>query len=278
MFAGGVAWASDIHWSYGGDTGPEYWGDLSPEFATCSSGTEQSPIDIASAAPLNPADLVFSYEPSALTVVNNGHTIQANYDPGSTFEVDGLSYQLLQFHFHNPSEHTVDSSATPMELHLVHKNDRGELAVVGVFLIEGAENAALAPVFANMPDEEGEPVAVDGISVDAAGVLPADQTYWRYNGSLTTPPCSEKVKWFVMTDPVEVSAEQLAAYTELYSGNARPVQPINEREFIVGSVPSTMPTTGVTLGDSANIVVVVVGTLLALVVLAGHSARHRRQA
>jgi carbonic anhydrase len=261
----GVALAQDVHWSYEGEAGPEHWGELDPAFALCSTGVEQSPIDIASSSPLNPADLQFSYQPSGLTIVNNGHTIQANYDAGSTVQVDGQPYELLQFHFHNPSEHTVDGSAMPLELHFVHRNSEGGLAVVGVFLVEGAENAALAPVFDNIPATEGEPEAIDGVTINAADLLPAEQSYWRYDGSLTTPSCSEGVKWHVMQTPVEISADQLAAYTAIFHGNARPAQPLNERDFIVGQTPPTMPPTGAPLqGDPLLIVIVLVGAMVVL--------------
>jgi carbonic anhydrase len=226
--------APDVHWGYEGDIGPDRWGDLCPEFAMCKTGRAQSPIDVPSSASANPADLIFDYHPSALHIVNNGHSIQANYDADSALRVDGQSYELLQFHFHNPSETTVDGVATPMELHLVHVNGSGEIAVVGVFLAEGAHNAAYAPVFDNMPPTVGEPVTVAGVRVDAAALLPADQTYWRWDGSLTTPPCTEGVKWFMLTAPVELSPNQIAAFKALYTGNARPVQPMNGRPFIVG--------------------------------------------
>ena len=154
----------EIHWGYEGDRGPGCWGDLSPSFVLCKSGREQSPIDIPSTTPVNPADLVFDYAPSALHIVNNGHSIQANYDPGSGLEADGERYELVQFHFHNPSENTVDGMATEMEMHLVHQNGQGEIAVVGVFLVEGAENKAYAPVFDHMPDAPGDPVDVAGVA------------------------------------------------------------------------------------------------------------------
>jgi carbonic anhydrase len=241
LSATGQVFAEDVHWSYEGEDGPAHWGDLSPEFAACAAGMEQSPIYLASMAEANPADLKFAYQSSPLTIVNNGHTVQVNYAEGSTLQVNGQTYNLLQFHFHNLSEHTVDGGATPMEAHFVHSNDAGELAVVGVFLAEGAESSALAPVFANMPADADDPVMVDGVTVDAGTILPADQSYWRYNGSLTTPPCSEGVKWLVMTTPVEVSAEQVAVFTDIHSGNARPVQPMNERSMIVGQMATEMP-------------------------------------
>lgn len=225
---------SHVHWGYEGEIGPEHWSDLSPDFVLCKSGREQSPIDIPGRAAFNPPDLVFDYYPSALHIANNGHSIQANYDAGSSLRVDGESYPLVQFHFHNPSENTVDGVATEMEMHLVHVSERGEIAVVGVFLVEGEANAAYAPVFDNMPSEEGETVDVAGVHVDAAALLPGERSYWRWDGSLTTPPCTEGVKWFMLRTPVELSAAQIDAFKALYTGNARPVQPMNERDFLVG--------------------------------------------
>lgn len=236
--------AGAVHWSYEGEEGPAHWGALSPDFAACSSGLQQSPVDIPADAPVNPADIVFNYSPSALTVLNNGHTIQANYDAGSSITIDGMDYQLLQFHFHSDSEHTVAGQPSPMEAHFVHGNAAGQLAVVGVMLKQGDANAALEPVFANMPAAAGDPVAVAGATVSAADVLPADQSYYRYDGSLTTPPCTEGVKWFVMVNPVTISADQQAAYNALYTGNFRPVQPMNARSFYMGGAPTGLPVTG----------------------------------
>ncbi|MCB0130091.1 MAG: carbonic anhydrase family protein [Caldilineaceae bacterium] len=230
----GTVFANEIHWSYDGDTGPAYWGELSPDWALCGSGESQSPIDIPSSAASNPADLMPIYGPSALTIFNNGHTVQVNYDAGSTLELDGETYELLQFHFHASSEHTVNGVARPMEMHLVHANEDGDLAVVGVFLEEGADNAVFAPIFDNMPAEESEPEAVADVMVNADDLLPTTQTYWRYSGSLTTPNCAENVKWVVMNTPVEVGADQIGTYTAIYDHNARPTQPMNDRAFMVG--------------------------------------------
>ncbi len=182
---------------------------------------------------------------------------------------------MLQFHFHNPSEHTIDGNATPLTLHLVHKDSQGEIAVVNVFLIEGEHNAALAPFFDNLPATEAE-TTVPGATVDATEILPDDQSYWHYNGSLTTPPCTEGVKWFVMTTPVEVSADQIAAHNAIYSGNVRPTQPMNGRDFIVGQVPSTLAETGGPELDGRLALVVGVAGALLVVGAAGCSARWRR--
>ena len=236
------------HWSYTGQEGPEFWGALSKDYALCSTGKEQSPVDIPANAPTNPADLAFRYQPSKLNILNNGHTVQVAYDPGSTLTVDGQTYTLAQFHFHLPSEHTLAAQPYAMELHLVHQNAQGGLAVVGILLKSGAENKALAPVWANAPKQETAVATVAGAMVNAADFLPATRTYWRYNGSLTTPPCSEGVKWHVLTTPVEVSPDQLAAYKSILAVSNRPVQPLLGRSFLlaaqVAAAPQAMPTTG----------------------------------
>ena len=151
-----TASASDpVHWGYEGEIGPPYWGTLSPDYAACGAGKEQSPVDIPTGAVLNPADLKFNYQPSSLNIANNGHSIQVNYDAGSALEAGGVSWPLTQFHLHSLSEHTLAGAQTPMELHLVHKDAKGRIAVVGVMLVEGAQNEAYQPVLANMPAQAG---------------------------------------------------------------------------------------------------------------------------
>jgi carbonic anhydrase len=241
MTFGAVLAQEGVHWSYEGDTGPEHWGSLSPDFAACSKGVEQSPVDIPASAPLNPADIAFTYQPSAVNIFNNGHTIQVNYDKGSSLTLNGVRYDLVQFHFHAASEHAIGGQEDPMELHLVHRNAQGGLAVVGVLLKSGGENAAYAPVFQNLPPQESQPAPVAGATVDASQLLPAQRTYWRYNGSLTTPPCTEGVRWLVMNTPVELSDAQIAAFTAIFKNDERPVQPLNARTFLVSL---TLPKTG----------------------------------
>jgi carbonic anhydrase len=170
-----------------------------------------------------------------LTIVNNSHTIQVNADGNSFIEVEGDRYKLLQFHFHALSEHTYGGKHTPMEVHFVHQNKAGEYLVVGVFLEGGDANADYAPVFDNLPAQPGEPDTVQGMSLDTIELMPEKRSYYRYAGSFTTPPYTEGVKWFVMAEPLELSAQQVLAYTVLYPDNFRPVQPIHERKFIVGS-------------------------------------------
>lgn len=244
LFAGGVAAEGGAEWGYEGEHGPEHWGELSPEYATCSQGREQSPIDIPEWAPLNQPDIQFVYEPTNLTIVNNGHAIKVEYDQGSFMTFEGKQYNLLQFHFHAPSEHTVQGQFFPIEAHFVHQSEDGEYAVVGVFIEQGAENAAYQPVWEHLPADVGEPQTIEGVSVNALDLLPADWSYYRYDGSFTTPPCTEGVKWVVMATPVEMSAEQIAAFTAIYDHNNRPVQPLNDRQFYVGGAPQTLPETG----------------------------------
>lgn len=242
LMVGGTALAQEgVHWSYEGESGPEHWGELSPDFAACAKGLEQSPVDIPANAPLNPADITFSYKPSAVNIFNNGHTVQVNYDAGSSIMLNGVQYDLLQFHFHAASEHAIGGQHQPLEIHFVHRNAQGGLAVVGVLLQPGAENSAYAPIFQNIPQQAGQPAAVVGASVDANAMLPSQKGYWRYDGSLTTPPCTEGVKWLVMNTPVAVSDAQIAAFTTLFPHNERPVQPFNSRTFLI---PVALPNTG----------------------------------
>ena len=215
--------AADIHWGYSGDQGPANWGALSPDYALCADGSAQSPIDIADASEVGLVDIQFQYGESANNIFNNGHTIQVNIDAGSHIIYNGIRYELLQFHFHAPSEHTIAGEAAPMEIHFVHQDpNSGNLAVVGVLLVEGEdENSAYAPVIDNLPADVGEPTATgDAIALDA--MLPGQRGYYTYQGSLTTPPCSEIVRWLLLDAGVALSAEQIAAYTAIYAGNARP--------------------------------------------------------
>jgi carbonic anhydrase len=217
-------------WSYEDPDGPGDWGSLAPEYATCDTGVEQSPVDIPLGAPVLVDHVAFSYVPAPATVVDNGHAIQVGVPDGGTLAVDGSTYGLVQFHFHTPSEHTVAGADWEMELHLVHADEAGALAVVGVPIIEGSENAALAPIWAALPKEVGQPVELDD-PLDATLLLPDDLSSVAYRGSLTTPPCSEGVAWHVLIDPIELSAEQIAAYRAIHDDTDRPTEPLGERTF-----------------------------------------------
>lgn len=217
-----------VHWSYSGKLSPKHWASLSDEFTLCSSGQHQSPVDLGAAIKPTTGPISFHYQATPLQIVNNGHTIQVNCAPGSYAELGGKRYELAQFHFHSPSEHTVEGKHTEMEVHLVHRDSEGKLAVVGVFLKKGQESASLKAVWKNLPQAESE-TTVEGVSEDASTLLPAHREYYSYPGSLTTPPCSEGVSWFVMAQAVDVSVEQIEAFRAIVTPNARPVQPLNGR-------------------------------------------------
>lgn len=218
------------HWGYQGHAGAAHWASLDESFQTCKLGKNQSPINIETKkvekADLKPIE--FGYVAGAAEVINNGHTIQVNLPAAGAATIAGGEYKLLQFHFHTPSEEKINGKAYPMVAHLVHKSAEGKLAVVAVLFKRGKENAALKAVFADLPGKEGETKALEG-GLNPADLLPADRAYYAFMGSLTTPPCSEEVRWQVLKTPVEVSAAQLKAFAKLYKMNARPVQPLNGR-------------------------------------------------
>lgn len=228
------------HFEYEGEDGPERWAKLSDYYEDCSDGNEQSPIDLTNASMTDLENIVFEYGETAVNIINNGHTIQVNAAPGSQIvvkndETDSL-YSLLQFHFHAPSEHVVNSQAYPLEMHLVHRGENNDLAVVGVLIAKGVENAAFTPVWDHLPEEETG-INATGTTVNLNALLPADRATYRYSGSLTTPPCSEGVTWLVMQNSVEMSAEQIAAFTEIIHENNRPLQPIKARRLELDSTP-----------------------------------------
>lgn len=230
--AGSAAAAEGAHWSYEGRSGPEHWGSLDEANIACSAGSQQSPLNIGGVTRAELPDITTAW-PKGGTIVNNGHTIQVNTPAGGKLSRGGKAYDLLQYHFHAPSEHLVEGEAFAMEAHFVHRHaDSGDLGVLGVFLMPGAANEAFASLAAAFPGEEGGEATVDG--VDPSGLLPAALRYWTYEGSLTTPPCTEIVNWMVAQEPVEVAAADIEKFTALYSMNARPVLPANRR-FILSS-------------------------------------------
>jgi len=219
------------HWSYEGATGPAHWGDLDQAWVLAKTGKQQSPIDIVSASAVaaeQPA-LVVDYQDTTLEILNNGHTIEDDYHNGGTLTVGGHQYKLAQFHFHSPSEHTLGGKHAPIEAHLVHKDAQGKLAVIGVLIQEGAAHPELAKLWKHLPAAPGRSESVAGVSVNASRLLPASLASYRYSGSLTTPPCSEQVAWYVLQEPIQASAEQIAAFRKLIAGNNRPTQPLNGR-------------------------------------------------
>lgn len=224
------AHSDEMHWSYEGETGPEHWAEL-PDCEMCA-GNSQSPVDIAEViGDENLQALAISYTAAnEFNAVNNGHTVQVNYPDGSTLTVDGTPFTLKQFHFHCPSEHTMNGEPLPSEVHLVHLDEAGNIAVIGIFIKEGAENPFFAKLWEHLPAEFNTDVSEVALEFDINEILPEDKGYFTYSGSLTTPPCTEGVKWFVMKNAIEASAAQIEALAGMMpANNARPVQPLNRR-------------------------------------------------
>lgn len=217
------------HWGYVGEAGPDHWSELSPEFRVCGLGQAQSPIDLHHPIPATLSPITLSYQAVPLKLINNGHTIQVTIDDGNTLELEGKTYTLKQFHFHHPSEHTVAGASFPMEIHFVHLHGDGSIAVLGVFIKEGAENPYLRSIWEAMPFHESETLTVRNAVVNPSDLLPNEGDTFRYYGSLTTPPCSEIVSWLVFQTPIEASRAQIERFNLIFANNARPVQPQNRR-------------------------------------------------
>jgi len=239
-----------IHWGYSGSAGPEQWGELSDGYALCSSGKRQSPVNLEVSQQQDLYPLSFNYSSVPLQVVNNGHTLQANYNKLSEEQVNiggdahplvtksvyqsqlllgTVPYDLLQLHFHSPSEHASEGERSAMEVHLVHKTAGGNLAVVGVFLKSGKHNATLQKILDNLSSTVNEVSVVKKVQLNALSLLPENRDFYHYSGSLTTPPCSENVNWFVMKQQIEVSAKQVRQFASLVGENARPLQTMHWR-------------------------------------------------
>ena len=225
------AGGGEVHWSYEGENGPQAWGKLKPEFNVCAIGKRQSPINIEESATLRrPAEPIqLDNSASSASVVNNGHTIQVDPVGNNSITVRGSNYQLLQFHFHHPSEERVNFRSFAMVAHLVHRNNEGQLAVVAVLLEPGAANPLINKVWTYMPLDAGDRVRMPTGMVEMAELLPKDQRYYQFIGSLTTPPCTEGVLWLVLKQPVTISREQLRLFGQLFPNNARPPQAANGR-------------------------------------------------
>ncbi len=217
-----------VHWAYDGEGAPANWSKLRGDYATCASGKRQSPIDIRDSIHVDLEPIKFDYKPSMFRIVDNGHTVQANVGEGSSLTVMGRQFDLVQVHFHRPSEERVNGKVYEMVAHLVHKDLEGHLAVVAVLLEKGSEHPLIQTLWNNLPLEVGQEL-VPSVAIDLNNLLPENRAYWTYMGSLTTPPCSEGVLWMVMKQPVQVSPEQIAIFSRLYRNNARPVQPANNR-------------------------------------------------
>ncbi|MGB6690401.1 MAG: carbonic anhydrase family protein [Terracidiphilus sp.] len=221
-------------WSYNGARGPEHWGDLDPDYAACKTGKQQSPIDIRGAEKGDLPAIRFEYQSAPLKyLINNGYTIRVNYHdaPGSgNFLIVGdTRYHLTQFHFHRPSEETIHGKPYAMEVHLMHQSSDGKVIGVTVLLKIGSANATVQRIWDRMPTSKGNEEEIPGVEVNPSGLLPRQFDYYMYEGSITAPPCTEGVTWFVLKDPVTVSAEQIKAFARLYPDDVRPIQPLNGR-------------------------------------------------
>ena len=220
------------HWTYEGKEGPVNWGKLSADYATCDTGRNQSPINIDSVLHASLSPLKISQKFPAKDIVNNGHTVQVDFTKGNILVLDNALYQMKQVNFHAPSENKVNGIGYPLEAHFVHADSKGNLAIIAVMFKEGAENPALATFWAQIPHEPGEPVAFKG-RVTPSELMPANHSYYRFSGSLTTPPCSEGVRWIVMKIPMTASKSQIEAFASVvHQHNNRPVQPLNGRVVV----------------------------------------------
>jgi carbonic anhydrase len=233
LCAAEVLAAEGAHWSYSGKTGPEHWGGVDPASKVCAIGTQQSPLDIGRTIKAELPKLEIDWRGKPDTIVNNGHTIQVNFS-GGTLSAGPSTYTLLQVHFHHPSEHLIEGKRFPMEAHFVHRAASGSLGVVGVMLTPGKSNAGFERIIATMPAKAGPAVKADS-TIDASALLPATRSYYRYSGSLTTPPCSEVVDWMLFTAPVEVAEADIGRFAKLYAMNARPAQK-PDRRFVLQSL------------------------------------------
>jgi carbonic anhydrase len=230
MATASFTYAHDIHWSY---ESPENWGDLGAAYQTCKTGVNQSPVDIRNVIHGKLKSLDLEYHAKQKSIVNNGHTIQIDIKDGDTFQLDNETYTLRQFHFHAPSENRIEGKSFPLEVHFVHSNAQGQLAVVGVMFEEGKVNPAIESILQNIPSAVNQEKKLNK-PLKLATLIPDNKSYYRFSGSLTTPPCSEGVRWLVMKEPVYASAAQLASFARLLGehGNSRPVQPLNGRLIV----------------------------------------------
>ncbi|WP_368565219.1 carbonic anhydrase [Pseudoxanthomonas sp. UTMC 1351] len=220
------------HWGYAGEVGPEHWAQFESDFGTCSDGRNQSPIDLSNFIEADLPKIIFNYKPGGHQVVNNGHSIQVNYNPGSSITVDSVVFELKQFHFHSPSENTINGKSFLMEAHFVHADTKGNLAVVALMFEQGHSNKLLEKVWPQVLQVENGKEALRP-EVSAADLLPTNHAYYRYNGSLTTPPCSEGVRWLVLKHPAKATAEQLTMVGKAIGHpNNRPVQTVGARSIL----------------------------------------------
>ena len=229
-----AGFAADAHWSYAGADGPDNWGKIDAASKVCTVGTQQSPIDIVHPIKAQLPPIKIAWHDRVETIVNNGHTIQLDVVPGSTLSLGNDSYTLVQFHFHHPSEHTIAGKPSAMEAHFVHQSNSGELAVLGVMMKAGSANAVFKKIVETMPQHAGPPVKADK-KIDPHALIPSERGYYRYEGSLTIPPCNETVSWLLLREPIQVAKADIDAFAKLFPMNARPVQSDNRRFVLMSS-------------------------------------------
>jgi len=220
-------------WGYEGGTGPEHWGEIEKDHdkhLLCREGEKQSPINIIEHAQNSlRVPLAFNYFKSSIQIINNGHTVHLSYEPGSYVIFENQRFELIQFHFHHPSEHRLNGKTYDMELHLVHKTPQHRYVVFSIFMKKGQENASLRKLWERIPKDLDREVVYKKELIHVSDFLPADKTLFHYFGSLTTPPCSQLVSWFVLESPIELSEEQIKYFQKFIDHNARPVQKLNGR-------------------------------------------------
>jgi carbonic anhydrase len=219
-------------WDYSKGSGPAHWAELSPDFTACKLGHQQSPIDIRETKKADLPPILFDYKPSPMRIIDNGHTVEVDYAPGSSITVGGKTYQLVQFHFHHPSEEHIRGKKSELEMHLVHSDAEGNKVVVAVLINPGRSNDFLQSIFGHVPHEKAKEVELNDVTVDASKILPEARFYYTFPGSLTTPPCSENVTWFVLKNSVEASSSQIKMFAGIYKNDARPVQPLAGRTVL----------------------------------------------
>jgi carbonic anhydrase len=220
-----------VHWAYQGDGGPQAWARLRPEFSLCGKGQRQSPVDIRGGLAVDLEPVQFGYTDTQFAVIDNGHTVQANIAPGSHIEIGGQRFELLNLHFHRPSEERIDGRQFEMSVHLVHRDAQGQLAVVALLIDRGPAHPVVQTVWNNLPLEQGQELAAR-VPLSLQALLPDDRRYYTYMGSLTTPPCTEGVRWVVMRQPVSMSAEQIELFARIYPMNSRPLQQLAGRRIL----------------------------------------------
>lgn len=221
-----------VHWSYTGHGNPAQWAHINPDFETCASGVTQSPINITKAEKADLPELEFQYQETTPSIVNNGHTIQINLASGNFLKVGTQKLELLQFHFHTPSEEQINGKRSDMVAHFVHKSADGQLGVVALLIKSGARNKAFTGIFQHLP-RKGETISVENLKLNLSAMLPSNKNYYTFTGSLTTPPCTENVQWIVLKQAISLSSNQIKAFKNQYAFNARPVQALHERQILV---------------------------------------------